>query len=64
MAALGMSNSTTFLRPVTEGHLNALARRRHGGRTTWVWDVELSDDQGRICALVRVTLAIRPPPKG
>ena len=62
MAALGMSNSTTFLRPVTEGHVNALARRRHGGRTTWVWDVELSDDQGRICALVRVTLAIRPPP--
>jgi uncharacterized protein (TIGR00369 family) len=60
MAALGMSNSTTFLRPVTEGHLNALARRRHGGRTTWVWDVEVSDDQGRICALARVTLAVRP----
>jgi uncharacterized protein (TIGR00369 family) len=57
---LGQSNSTTFLRPISEGHVNALARRRHAGRTTWVWDVEISDDEGRLCALVRMTIAIRP----
>ena len=57
---LGQSNSTTFLRPITEGHVNAVARRRHGGRTTWVWDVEISDDDGRLCALVRMTIAVRP----
>ena len=34
------------------GHVNAVARRRHRGRTTWVWDVEISDDEGRLCALV------------
>ena len=59
-AALGLSNSTTFLRPASDGHLNAVATRRHSGRTTWVWDVELSDDEGRICALVRMTIAVRP----
>src|SRR5262249_47045481 len=36
--ALGMSNSTTFLRPVSSGHINAVARARQRGRTTWVWD--------------------------
>ena len=47
MAAMGQSNDTTFLRPITEGHVNALARPRHRGRTTWVWDVEITDDEGR-----------------
>jgi 1,4-dihydroxy-2-naphthoyl-CoA hydrolase len=60
MVALGMANSTTFLRPISEGHVNALARARQRGRTTWVWDCELSDDQGRVCALVRMTAAVRP----
>jgi len=60
MVAVGMANSTTFLRPITEGHVNAVGRARHRGRTTWVWDVELTDDQGRVCALVRMTAAVRP----
>jgi 1,4-dihydroxy-2-naphthoyl-CoA hydrolase len=60
MAAMGQSNSATFIRPITEGHVNATARRRHKGRTTWVWDVEISDDDGRLCALVRMTVAVRP----
>ncbi len=55
MAAMGQSNSATFLRPITEGHVNAVARPRHRGRTTWVWDVEITDDEGRLCALVRMT---------
>ena len=62
MVPLGQSNNATFLRPITEGHVNALARRRHAGRTTWIWDVEISDDEDRICALVRMTIAVRPPP--
>jgi 1,4-dihydroxy-2-naphthoyl-CoA hydrolase len=60
MVALGMANNTTFLRPISEGHVNAVARARQRGRTTWVWDCELSDDEGRVCALVRMTAAIRP----
>ena len=62
MLAVGQSNHTTFMRPFTEGHVNAVARTRHRGRTTWIWDVELSDDQGRLCALVRMTIAVRPRP--
>jgi uncharacterized protein (TIGR00369 family) len=57
---LGQNNNTTFLRPITDGYVNALARVRQRGRTTWVWDVEMTDDDGRICALCRMTIAVRP----
>ena len=57
--ALGMSNATSFLRPVA-GAIHVTARRRHLGRTTSVWDVEMADDESRVCAVSRVTLAIRP----
>ena len=62
MIAVGMSNNTTFLRPVLEGTVEAEATRRHRGRTTWIWDVEFTDGEGRVCALSRVTLAVRPAP--
>jgi 1,4-dihydroxy-2-naphthoyl-CoA hydrolase len=62
MAAMGQSNSATFIRPITAGHVNAVARTRHRGRTTWVWDVEITDDDERLCALVRMTVAVRPIP--
>jgi uncharacterized protein (TIGR00369 family) len=59
-AAMGLSNNTSFLRPIGEGTIHALATRRHRGRTTWVWDVDMTDDQGRLCASSRVTIAVRP----
>jgi 1,4-dihydroxy-2-naphthoyl-CoA hydrolase len=61
--ASGMSNQTSFLRPVSGGTIHAAATRKHAGRTTWVWEVEMSDDQGRICALSRMTIAIRELPQ-
>jgi uncharacterized protein (TIGR00369 family) len=60
--ALGMSNNATFMRPITGGTIHVEATRRHGGRTTWIWDVECRDDEGRVCALNRVTIAVRPAP--
>ena len=57
--AVGLSNATSFLRPVSEGTVDATARRRHRGRTTWVWEVEITDDEQRLCALVRMTIAVR-----
>src|SRR3954452_10732081 len=53
-----ISNQTSFLRPITEGVIWATARRRHRGRTTAVWEVEILDSRERLCALVRVTVAL------
>jgi 1,4-dihydroxy-2-naphthoyl-CoA hydrolase len=60
--AMGLSNSTSFLRPVTEGTVHARGTRLHRGRTTWVWDVLFTDDQDRSCAVTRMTIAVRPVP--
>jgi 1,4-dihydroxy-2-naphthoyl-CoA hydrolase len=60
--AMGMSNNTSFLRPVTQGTVHAHATRLHRGRTTWLWDVRFSDDDDRTCALTRMTIAVRPLP--
>jgi 1,4-dihydroxy-2-naphthoyl-CoA hydrolase len=60
--AMGLSNNTSFLRPVTEGVVHAHATRIHRGRTTWVWDVRFSDDADRTCAVTRMTIAVRPLP--
>jgi 1,4-dihydroxy-2-naphthoyl-CoA hydrolase len=60
--AVGLSNATNFVRPATTGVVHALATRRHRGRTTWIWDVDMTDDEGRLCATTRMTMAVRPRP--
>jgi 1,4-dihydroxy-2-naphthoyl-CoA hydrolase len=62
--AQGLSSQTSFLRPVTGTTIHATARRRHRGRTTWVWEVDITDDEGRVCVLVRMTVAVRDAPAG
>jgi 1,4-dihydroxy-2-naphthoyl-CoA hydrolase len=64
MAAMGQSIHVTFMRPITEGTIEVSARARHRGRTTWIWDAEVTDGEGRLCALARMTIAVRPIPGG
>ena len=59
MIGVGLSNDSKFLRPVSEGTITATATRVHRGRTTWVWDVTFTDEQGKTCAVSRVTIAVR-----
>ena len=63
MHAMGLSNSTSFLRPILSGTIHAAARPFHRGRTTWLWDVDITDDAGRLCATTRMTIAVRPMPR-
>lgn len=57
---MGQQNSTTFLRPVTGGHIRAVAVCRHRGRTTQVWQIEMFDAEDRLCSVAQVTMAVRP----
>jgi uncharacterized protein (TIGR00369 family) len=61
MLALGQEINASLLRPISSGHVNGTARARRKGRTAWVWEIEITDDDGRLCALVRATIAVRPP---
>ena len=63
--AMGQSIEVSFVRPVVgSGHAEARAVARHRGRTTWVWEVEIVDDDERLCALAKMTMAVRPAPEG
>jgi uncharacterized protein (TIGR00369 family) len=62
--AMGLGNATSFLRPITEGTIHAEAIRVHRGSTTWVWDVRFTNDDGKLCAITRMTIAVRPPRPG
>jgi uncharacterized protein (TIGR00369 family) len=57
--AIGLANQITVLHPIESGTVHGTATRRHRGRTTWVWEVELADDAGRVCVVGRVTVSVR-----
>ena len=59
-AAMGMSNDTSFLKSARGEWITARARRRHRGRTTWVWEIDHTDGEDRLVAVSRVTIAVRP----
>jgi len=56
---VGQSNLTHFLRPTSTGTLHVSATPIHRGRTSWVWRIEICDDEGRRCAVSTVTMAVR-----
>jgi len=58
----GLSNSASFLRPVTAGTVHVSAHCRGHDEREWLWSHEFRDDQDRLCALVDVTIAVRPMP--
>lgn len=49
---------TNFLRSAWKGTIECEARRLHDGRTTQVWDADVTDPEGRTMALLRATQLI------
>lgn len=64
MVAMGQSINVSFIRPVTEGGVEVRAQARHRGRTTWLWQAEVLNDEGKACALAQMTIAVRRRPEG
>ena len=60
MVAMGQSIDVSFVRPVTVGGIEVRAQARHRGRTTWLWQAEVINDEGKVCALAQMTIAVRP----
>jgi uncharacterized protein (TIGR00369 family) len=58
---LGVQLSVNHLRGVREGWIRATAEPAHQGRTTAVWDIRVEDDDDRLVAVGRLTLAVRDP---
>ena len=56
--AVGMEINANHLKSVKEGTVTAIATPIHKGRTSMVWDIRISDDQGRLICISRCTMAI------
>ena len=54
---VGTSNHTDFLRAVREGTLTGTARPVHRGRTQQLWDVDITDEAGRLVARGQLRVA-------
>ena len=60
--ASGLSNYASFLRPITEGAVDVTAALRGHDEREWTWGHEFRDAEENLCALVDVTIAVRPAP--
>ena len=54
---VGVANSTDFFRATREGTLTAVGTPVHQGRTSQLWLVEITDDQGRRVARGQLRVA-------
>jgi 1,4-dihydroxy-2-naphthoyl-CoA hydrolase len=48
--AVGLTNTTHFLRSATAGRVNVEATALHQGRTQQLWRVDITDESGRLVA--------------
>ncbi|MCM3657298.1 hotdog fold thioesterase [Agromyces mediolanus] len=59
---VGMEINANHVRPVAEGWVYGEARPLTRGRTTQVWDIRITDEQGRPVCISRCTMAVLPVP--
>jgi uncharacterized protein (TIGR00369 family) len=57
---VGLEVNANHLRGVRSGRVTAVARPVHLGRTTHVWDIRLSGEDGKPSCISRLTMAIVP----
>ena len=57
---MGIELNVNHIRAVREGYVTATGTPLHVGRSTAVWDMRVEDDAGRLVAVSRLTLAVRP----
>ena len=61
---MGIELNVNHIRSVRTGFVTATGIPLHVGRTTAVWDMRVHDDEGRLVAAGRLTLAVLEQPPG
>ena len=57
---VGLEVNANHLRGVRRGRVTAVARAIHIGRTTQVWDIRLTTEDGKASCVSRLTMAVVP----
>ena len=58
--AFGLEINANHVRPVRDGEVVAVGQPLHRGRTTQVWEVRITDAEGRLVCVSRCTVALVP----
>jgi len=59
--AVGLDINANHLRSASEGWVTGIARPIHVGRTTHVWQIDMSNQKGQLTCVSRITMAILAP---
>jgi len=62
MFAVGLTNTTNFVRASTGGNATLVARALHQGRTQQLWEVDIVDSNGKLLARGELRLQNLPLP--
>jgi uncharacterized protein (TIGR00369 family) len=57
---VGLEVNANHLRGLRSGRVTAVASPVHIGRTTHVWDIRLTSDEGKASCISRLTIAVVP----
>lgn len=57
---VGLEINASHLRGLSSGRVTGVARPIRIGRSSHVWDIQLSGDDGRPCCVSRLTVAVLP----
>ncbi|ROZ80495.1 hotdog fold thioesterase [Pseudomonas neustonica] len=57
---VGLEVNANHLKAVKSGRVTAIAKPVHLGRTTHVWDIRLSNEEGTLTCISRLTMAVVP----
>lgn len=57
-AAVGLEVNANHLRPVADGIVTGTCRAVHIGGKTHVWDIRITNEQGKLVCISRLTVAI------
>jgi len=61
--AVGLDINANHIRAVREGWIHGRCRPIHVGRSTQVWQIDITDDAARIVCASRITMAVVPAQK-
>ena len=55
---VGLDINANHIRSVSEGWVEGIARPVHIGRSTQVWQIDLSNERGQLTCVSRITMAV------
>jgi 1,4-dihydroxy-2-naphthoyl-CoA hydrolase len=59
--AVGLDINANHIRATTSGWVTGTARPVHRGRSTQVWQIDLTNDAGELTCVSRITMAVLTP---